>query len=121
MLTIACSKTAIKGDASVESRRKQKTESALDKSERVTEPFELDTVESEATAEELEFVIQDIYFAKGSYALQPNTKKILKRKAEWLRANPGIKIVIEGHTDEPGTREYNIALGERRAGAVKSL
>ena len=45
---------------------------------------------------------------------------VLKNQAEWLKANPETTVVIEGHTDDRGTRDYNLALGERRAVAVKN-
>ena len=64
---------------------------------------------------------EDIYFKKGSYALDAEAQEILKRKAEWLRNNPTVSVVIEGHTDEPGSKEDNLALGDRRAGAVKTF
>ena len=44
---------------------------------------------------------------------------ILRRKAKWMRNNPGTSIIIEGHCDERGTTEYNLALGDRRAESVK--
>ena len=43
------------------------------------------------------------------------------RKAKWLHEHPYVAVIIEGHTDEPGSKEYNIALGDRRAGEVKSF
>lgn len=66
-------------------------------------------------------VTEDIYFEYDSSALLPEARELLKRKAEFLVANPQISIVIEGHTDERGTSEYNIALGERRAESVRSF
>jgi outer membrane protein OmpA-like peptidoglycan-associated protein len=56
-----------------------------------------------------------------SYSLIPEAQEILIRKAEWLMAYPEINVIIQGHTDEPGTAEYNFALGDRRAGIVKSF
>ncbi len=66
-------------------------------------------------------VTEDIYFEYDSSALLPEARELLKRKAEFLLANPQISIVIEGHTDERGTSEYNIALGERRAESVRTF
>jgi len=59
-----------------------------------------------------------IHFAFDSYELTPQAKEILKKKAEILLNYPSIKLVIEGHCDERGTEEYNLALGERRARAA---
>jgi len=63
--------------------------------------------------------LNTIYFAFDSFALTGESKSILKKSAEWLKANSEKNVQIEGHTDERGTTEYNLALGDRRAGAVK--
>jgi len=77
--------------------------------------------EAKARAERIKFMDEDIYFDKGSYALDAEAREILKRKAEWLRNNSDAVVIIEGHTDELGSKEYNFALGDRRAGAVKTF
>ena len=64
---------------------------------------------------------EDIYFQKGSYRLQPQARTILHRNAEFLKKYPHVSLIIEGHTNERGSRESNIAFGDRRAGAVKSF
>ena len=63
---------------------------------------------------------EDIYFSRGSTQLDSAAQSLLDQKAQWLRNNPGVKVVIEGHTDYRGSKEYNLALGDRRSGAVKS-
>ncbi len=60
-----------------------------------------------------------VYFALDSDALDPEARDILQRQAEWLRARPGVNARIEGNADERGTREYNLALGARRAAAAR--
>lgn len=77
--------------------------------------------EKEFRAAKIKFMYEDIYFKRGSYRLQPEARLILKRKAEFLKKYPEISVIIEGHTDERGSRETNIAFGDRRAGAVKSF
>lgn len=77
--------------------------------------------EKEFRAARIKFMYEDIYFKKGSYRLQPEARSILIRKAEFLKKYPEISVIIEGHTDERGSRETNIAFGDRRAGAVKSF
>jgi peptidoglycan-associated lipoprotein len=62
-----------------------------------------------------------VFFAYDSSDISPDAQQILARQAEWLKRYPGVKVVIEGHTDERGTREYNLSLGERRAGVVKNV
>ncbi|MBN2062478.1 MAG: peptidoglycan-associated lipoprotein Pal [Deltaproteobacteria bacterium] len=64
------------------------------------------------------FESEHIYFDFDKSELKPEARAILTKKAEWLRANPGFSVRIEGHCDERGTNEYNLALGERRADAA---
>ncbi|MDD2839647.1 MAG: peptidoglycan-associated lipoprotein Pal [Rickettsiales bacterium] len=60
-----------------------------------------------------------VYFDFDKYNISNESADILKLQAEWLKSDTNINVVIEGHCDERGTREYNLALGERRATAVK--
>jgi peptidoglycan-associated lipoprotein len=63
---------------------------------------------------------QDIYFAFDSYGVRSEDIPVLKGIAAWLENNPAVKLMIEGHCDERGTTDYNLALGQKRAEAVKS-
>lgn len=65
--------------------------------------------------------IRTLYFAFDSAELDAQSLKIAKAHGRYLLANPGIRLRLEGHTDERGTREYNVALGERRAKAVERV
>jgi len=60
-----------------------------------------------------------IYFEYDSDTIRSEFEPMLTAHVRFLRANPGASVVLQGHTDERGTREYNLALGERRAGAVE--
>ena len=60
-----------------------------------------------------------IFFAYDSYTLTKAAQNTLEKQAKWLKANGSATIAIEGHADERGTREYNLALGDRRANAAK--
>jgi len=60
-----------------------------------------------------------VFFALDSHQLQPEARATLEKQAQWLRQNPAVTVTVEGHADERGTREYNLALGERRASAVR--
>ncbi|MEJ6023167.1 peptidoglycan-associated lipoprotein Pal [Ramlibacter sp. PS4R-6] len=61
-----------------------------------------------------------IYFDFDSYVIKPEYQSIVDGHARYLRANPARHIFIEGHTDERGGREYNLALGQRRSEAVRN-
>ncbi len=69
-------------------------------------------------AQEKAILGERIHFAFDSYDLTEESREILKKKAEILLKHPDIKVIIEGHCDERGTNEYNLALGERRARAA---
>jgi peptidoglycan-associated lipoprotein len=62
-----------------------------------------------------------IFFAFDRSDISAEAQQILKRQAEWLRRYANVSVTIEGHCDERGTREYNLALGERRAQAAKNV
>lgn len=63
--------------------------------------------------------LQKVYFAYDSFALSPQAQATLKDNAAKIKQAPGVMIQIEGHCDERGTQEYNLALGEKRALAVR--
>lgn len=70
-------------------------------------------------ADTLATIGNTVYFSYDSAALDGNSKGSLFRQAAFLNANPTLTVTIEGHCDERGTREYNLALGERRAAAAR--
>jgi len=61
-----------------------------------------------------------VLFGFDKYDLSPEAQATLERQAAWLRQYPSVTVSVEGHCDERGTREYNLALGERRANSVKN-
>jgi len=61
-----------------------------------------------------------VFFGYDSYSLTPEGIAQLEMQAQWMRQYPSVNLVIEGHAGERGTREYNLALGDRRANAVKN-
>lgn len=67
------------------------------------------------------FLNDDIHFEFDSSTLTPEAQLTLKKKAEWLQNNPEAMSTIEGHCDERGTSEYNLALGDRRATSAKNF
>ena len=73
-----------------------------------------DTVEFLATG-----VKDRVFFATNKSTLTTASRDTLRKQAAWMRKKSDVTVTVEGHADERGTREYNLALGERRANAVK--
>lgn len=96
--------------ASVPDPRAEQTAPAV---EEVAKP---ESVERAAKAKE---ALKPIYFDFDKSFIREDARPIMKANAEWLKANPKVKIRIEGNCDERGTIEYNQALGQRRAQAAK--
>ena len=76
-------------------------------------------VGSDTVGELAKGVPDRVFFATNESILTTMSRDTLRKQAAWLRENTNVNVVIEGHADERGTREYNLALGERRANAVK--
>ncbi|MFC1817450.1 peptidoglycan-associated lipoprotein Pal [Thermodesulfobacteriota bacterium] len=74
-----------------------------------------------AAAAKKMFEKEDIYYDFDSSVLKTDAQDVLKRKAEWLRNNPNVSAIIEGHCDERGTNAYNLALGDRRAESARAF
>ena len=79
-----------------------------------------DTYTGTDTVKELSKGVPDrVFFATNETVLTTASRETLRKQAAWLRKNSDINVVVEGHADERGTREYNLALGERRANSAK--
>lgn len=79
-----------------------------------------DTYTGEETVKYLATGVPDrVFFATNKSVLTTASRDTLRKQAAWLRENKDINVTVEGHADERGTREYNLALGERRANAAK--
>lgn len=63
--------------------------------------------------------MKEVFFDFDSYRINSDGRNALNADAEWLKANPNVNVQVEGHCDERGTTEYNLALGERRANAAR--
>ena len=115
-LVLAACATAPKETTSTKS-----TTSSSSSSSEVSKPQVVDGVYvGSDTVEMLAVNVPDrIFFAYDSYSLTSGAQDTLAKQAKWLKANGSVTISIEGHADERGTREYNLALGERRANAAK--
>jgi peptidoglycan-associated lipoprotein len=72
------------------------------------------------TQQDLNQTIGDrVFFDTDQYNLRPDARATVDRWAAWLQQYPNVNVTIEGHADERGTREYNLALGDRRANAIR--
>ncbi len=116
--------------AETEAPAKTSEELAAEEARKQAEEYELQQAEAEEAAEaarqaeeearsaDLSQLRERIHFDFDSYELKPQDREILKEKAAILRSRQDIELMIEGHCDERGTEEYNLALGERRARAA---
>jgi len=91
--------------------------------EPVTEPIVSEEVQEELP-EDLELLnargyLEDTFFDTDQWDIKPEYRETLAKNAGWLQQYPSVLILIEGHCDERNTREYNLALAERRANAVR--
>ena len=126
----ACTKSKISSQPSTtisaeEEARKRAEEEARQKSLR-EENLKEESLSEQQTQERMEtersmFENEDIYFEFDSIRLAPGAQEILTQKAAWLRKNRNAKVTIEGHCDDRGTNEYNLALGEGRAQSARAF
>jgi peptidoglycan-associated lipoprotein len=128
--TAACSKTKISSEpvtmptAEEEAARRAQEEARQRELERQKALAEENLIEDSLTSErapddKTRFENEDIYFDFDSIQLTPQAQEILTKKGIWLRDNPAATVTIEGHCDNRGTNEYNLALGEGRAQSAK--
>jgi len=135
LLTASCSKQAAQtkselttgAEAQKAEAQKAEAQKAQDRPAEEAKPdkqLETDRLQAETAAREAAlaaFVGENIHFEFDSYLLSEQARQILVAKAEYLRTNPDITVTVEGHCDDRGTNEYNVALGERRAQSVKTF
>jgi peptidoglycan-associated lipoprotein len=129
LLSTGCAKQAVKADAEV-SQATGQDQAALE-AERARKAAEAARLAAEEEArrraeearqrEIAAFQNENVHFEFDRSDLTPEAVAILKKKAAWLNANPQVAVMVEGHCDERGTNEYNLALGERRAQSAKNF
>jgi peptidoglycan-associated lipoprotein len=121
-------KTVVKEEPSVKSAEESEAGKEAKEADRIREEAVKKEFEKSLVAQKtpgIEGVVheskmlQDIHFDFDKYSIQPKAAEILKENSALLKKYPGMKFQIEGHCDERGTGEYNLALGERRANSVK--
>jgi len=94
--------------------------SACASTKKVSNQLQGDVYTGNETVKYLASGVRDrVFFATNESVLTTASRDTLRKQATWLRKNSKINVVLEGHADERGTREYNLALGERRANAAK--
>lgn len=109
-----------KGDSAVTGDTRSTTSQQAEKGDGIirTRPSQFT---GEALAAKNRFENEDVYFNYDSSELDGAAMEVLRAKAGWLKINQWAEIVIEGHCDERGTAEYNLALGERRAESARKF
>ena len=65
--------------------------------------------------------LEPVYFDFDQWSIREDQKEVMAKNSQWLKSNPSVKVRLEGHCDERGTAEYNLALGQKRAEGVKSF
>ena len=119
-------KTVVKEEPSVkkEEAKAEAERMAKEKESKAKEEFEKSIVAKKTPGIEGEVfessLLKDIHFDFDKYDIRPSDAAVLKGNAELLKKYPKVKIQIEGHCDERGTNEYNLALGERRANSTRN-
>ncbi|MEA3280809.1 MAG: peptidoglycan-associated lipoprotein Pal [Thermodesulfobacteriota bacterium] len=134
LFTASCAKKAVKSEPAVtrapedEAAREARAAAEKARQEEIAKERALEVKrlkEEAAMREKLAarniFINEDVYFNFDRSDLLPLAQDILRRKADWLWSNAGSSVVIEGHCDERGTNEYNLALGDRRAESARSF
>ena len=106
--------------AEEEARKREQERQAAIREEQLREDQLREESQKSQSAREM-FENEDILFEFDSASLSVEAQEILRAKAAWLRENPRARVIIEGHCDERGTNEYNLALGDRRAFSAKSF
>ncbi len=129
ILTCACAKKKIEQVYGPHGQNQGQNSTSLNTApspEIIPQPIEMPVMQSSsgqdmsAAADSLKkFEEEDIYFNFDEFTVSQDGKRILASKAAFLKTHPKLKITVEGHCDERGTTEYNLALGEKRAGEVK--
>jgi len=130
LFTASCSKQAARTKSEsttgpeVQKAEAQKAQDSPAEEAKPDRQLEADRLQAETAAREAAlaaFVGENIHFEFDSFLLSDRARQILVAKAEYLRTNADIMVTVEGHCDDRGTNEYNVALGERRAQSVKTF
>jgi len=116
IIPAGCSKKKVKKDAGLEGAGIEETKRPGEEGLEEAQPG---GPEWQEPTPEMAQYFKDIYFQYDQFNLTPEGKETLNKLGEWMMKNASTQVLIEGHTDERGTAEYNLALGERRAHSAK--
>ena len=119
IVTACATKKSVKTTDSTTSTTKAAETQKADPIEKLDALMQGDVYIGSDTVGELASGVPDrVFFATNEIILTTASRETLRKQAAWLRQNSDVTVVVEGHADERGTREYNLALGERRANAA---
>lgn len=129
LFTASCSKKVVKSDASATAAEEQKataeeasaTQERAQQASAAAAQMAEDNAQRDMLMAKNMFESESVYFEFDSAALTSVAQSVLAGKAEYLRDASGSQVIIEGHCDDRGTPEYNLALGDRRAESAKSF
>jgi peptidoglycan-associated lipoprotein len=136
LFTVSCAKKSVVAEpsttdtddaarqAELEKQKEMDREKQLEEERLAAERAEqlkAETMERELVMAKNRFQNENVYFDFDTATLDYQAQELLKQKAMWLRDNPDVNVVIEGHCDERGTNAYNLSLGERRADSAKAF
>jgi len=126
LFTASCAKKTVKSDSSAAAAEEKQAAGADAQAKEqqaaaAAAQMAEETAQRDAMMLKNMFESESIYFEFDSAALSPVSQGILSGKADFLRDNPGTQVIIEGHCDERGTPEYNLAQGDRRAESAKKF
>jgi peptidoglycan-associated lipoprotein len=102
-------------------QRELERQKALAEENLKEESLSREMTSEQSQTDDVRFENEDIYFDFDSIQLTPEAQEILTKKGKWLRENPAATVIIEGHCDNRGTNEYNLALGEGRAQSARTF
>ncbi len=126
LFTVSCAKKTVKDETVLqqqteeEARIKAREAEQTERQRRMDEESMQEEARRKLAAAQERFLNEDIHFEFDRSDLLPEAQEILRWKAAWMQKNPNVQVTIEGHCDERGTSEYNLALGDRRANSAKS-
>jgi len=120
LFTVACAKKTIRSETSLTQQAEDEAAAEKARQQAIEEQRLQEEAERMAAARNM-FLNEDVFFEFDSAVLLAEAQAILRKKAEWLINNTEATATIQGHCDERGTIEYNLALGDRRAGSAKTF